>query len=237
LNELLPQVQQFALSEYLDGLGAGAQISPDRFNDIVAKLHRFTGLSEQYIRNSNLRIRYDRFLAELMRERGIVAGRLDGRFTTYNLDRPEESPDWDATDAAIDGAFVATGNQYIRDTLKYDPPLLYRHEIYDLIYADGNQWDNKHNGLAITNVTPDLAQTMTYNPSVKVFSANGYFDFATPFFATIYALNHLYLVPAIQKNITYGFYESGHMVYLHPPALAKFHADLERWYAQTLQNR
>lgn len=237
LNDLLPQVEQFALTEYLDGLGQGAQISPDRFNDIVAKLHRFTGLSEQYIRQSNVRIRFDRFSAELMRERGIVTGRLDGRFTTYNLDRPEESPDWDATDAAIDGAFVATGNQYLRETLKYNPPLLYRHEIYDLIYADGNQWDNKHNGQDVTNVTPDLAQTMTYNPDMKVFSANGYFDFATPFFATQYALNHLYLAPQIQKNITYGFYESGHMVYLHVPALAKFHADLERWYAQVLKNR
>ena len=72
---------------------------------------------------------------------------------------------------------------------------------------------------------------------MKVFSANGYFDFATPFFATQYALNHLYLAPQIQKNITYGFYESGHMVYLHVPALAKFHADLERWYAQVMQNR
>lgn len=237
LNDLLRQVEQFASTEYLDGLGQGAQLSQDRFNDIVAKLHRYTGLSEQYIRNSNLRVRYDRFTAELLRERGIVIGRLDGRFQTYNLDRPEETPDWDATDAAIDGAFVASGNAYLRDTLGYNPPLLYRHEIYDLIYAGGNQWDNKHNGLQIINVAPDLAYTMTYNPDLKVFSANGYFDFATPFFATIYALNHLYLAPAVQKNITYGFYESGHMVYLHLPALAKFHADLERWYSNVLGNR
>ena len=99
----------------------------------------------------------------------MVTGRLDGRFTTYTLDRPEETPDWDATDAAMDGAFVAAGNQYLRETLKYNPPLLYRHEIYDLIYADGNSWDNKHNGLDITNVAPDLAQTMTYNPAMKSF--------------------------------------------------------------------
>ena len=37
----------------------------------------------------------------------------------------------------------------------------------------------------------------------------------------MYALNHLYLAPALQRNITYGFYESGHMVYLHPAALAR----------------
>jgi carboxypeptidase C (cathepsin A) len=151
------------------------------------------------------------------------------------LDRPEVSPDWDATDAAIDSAFVSTSNYYLRQVLKYNTPLLYRAEIYDLIFADDETWNFKHGqNVQILNVTPDLAQTMTYNPSMKVFSANGYFDFATPFFATVYALDHLYLAPAIQRNITYGFYVSGHMVYLHPSALAQFHADLERWYAGAL---
>ncbi len=236
LSGLIDETKRFALGEYLDGLAAGAQIDPNRYNDIVAKLHRYTGLSEQYIRNSNLRIPYDRFENELLRQRGITVGRLDGRFATYVLDRPEISPDWDATDAAIDSAFVSTGNYYMQQVLKYDPPLLYRSEIYDLIYADGNSWDFKHGGNPQTfNVAPDLAQTMTYNPRLKIFSANGYFDFATPFFATQYVLTHLYIAPALQRNITYGFYESGHMVYLHPAALAKFHADLERWYAMVLR--
>ncbi len=235
LSALLPEVENFALTEYLDALAQGARLAPDRYNDVVAKLHRYTGLSEQYIRNSNLRVSYDRFENELLRERGITVGRIDSRFQTYVLDRPEVSPDWDATDAAIDSAFVSTSNYYLRQVLKYDTPLLYRSEIYDLIFADDETWDFKHGeNTQILNVAPDLAQAMTYNPNLKVFSANGYFDFATPFFATVYALNHLYVAPAIQRNITYGFYVSGHMVYLHPSALAQFHADLERWYAGVL---
>ena len=108
------------------------------------------------------------------------------------LDRPEVSPDWDATDAAIDSAFTTMSNYYLRQVLRYNTPLLYRANIYDLIYADDQSWDFKHgNDVQILNVTPDLAQAMTYNPRLKVFSANGYFDFATPFFATVYALNHL----------------------------------------------
>jgi len=235
LSILLSEVENFALTEYLDALAQGARLAPDRYNDVVAKLHRYTGLSEQYIRNSNLRVSYDRFENELLRERGITVGRIDSRFQTYVLDRPEVSPDWDATDAAIDSAFVSTSNYYLRQVLKYDTPLLYRSEIYDLIFADDETWNFKHGeNTQILNVAPDLAQAMTYNPNLKVFSANGYFDFATPFFATVYALNHLYLAPAIQRNITYGFYVSGHMVYLHPSALAQFHADLERWYAGVL---
>jgi carboxypeptidase C (cathepsin A) len=237
LPALISEVENFALTEYLDALAQGAALPPDRFNDVVAKLHRYTGLSEQYIRNSNLRIQYDRFENELLRESGRTVGRLDSRFETYVLDRPEVSPDWDATDAAIDSAFVSSGNYYLRQVLDYKPPLLYRAEIYDLIYADGQSWDFKHgNDVQIFNVAPDLAATMTYNPRLKVFSANGYFDFATPFFATVYVLNHLYLAPALRQNITYGFYESGHMVYLHPAALARFHDDLERWYARVLAN-
>ncbi|MGA8100479.1 MAG: hypothetical protein WB810_17640 [Candidatus Cybelea sp.] len=235
LNALISEVENFGLTEYLDALGEGAQLAPDRYNDVVAKLHRYTGLSEQYIRNSNLRIPYDRFQSELLRERGISVGRIDSRFQTYVLDRPQVAPDWDATDAAIDSAFVSTSNYYLRQVLKYNTPLLYRSEIYDLIFADDQTWNFKHGvNVQVLNVTPDLAQAITYNPNMKVFSANGYFDFATPFFATVYALNHLYLAPAVQRNITFGFYDSGHMVYLHPEALGRFHADLERWYARVL---
>jgi carboxypeptidase C (cathepsin A) len=237
LTPLLGEVEDFALNEYLDALAQGASLAPDRFNDVVAKLHRYTGLSEQYIRNSNLRIPYDRFENELLRESGKTVGRIDSRFETYVLDRPEVSPDWDATDAAIDSAFVSTSNYYLRHVLGYNTPLLYRSDIYDLIYGDGGSWDFKHGfDVQTLNVTTDLAQAITYNPRLRVFSANGYFDFATPFFATAYALDHLYLAPALRQNITYGFYESGHMVYLHPAALARFHDDLERWYAGALRN-
>ena len=165
LNALLSEVQNFALGEYLDALGQGAQLAPDRYNDIVAKLHRYTGLSDQYIRNSNLRIPYDRFQNELLRERGITVGRLDSRFRTYVLDRPQVSPDWDATDAAIDGAFVSTSNYYLRQVLKYNTPLLYRGEIYDLIYRRRQDLGlQTRSNVQVLNVTPDLAQSDDLQP-------------------------------------------------------------------------
>lgn len=237
LAQTLAESENFALTEYLDALAQGARLDPAEYNDVVAKLHRYTGLSERYIRDSNLRIPYDRFENELLRQSGRTVGRIDSRFETYVLDRPEVSPDWDATDAAIDGVFTTMSNYYLRQVLHYNTPLLYRANIYDLIYGDDQSWNFRHgDDVQILNVAPDLAQAMTYNPRLKVFSANGYFDFATPFFATVYALNHLYLAPSLQRNVTFGFYESGHMVYLHPSALARFHDDLERWYAGILKN-
>lgn len=235
LNSLLSNVESFAMTDYLGALAQGTLLPPDRYNDIVAKLHQYTGLSEQYIRNSNLRVPYDRFQSELLRERGQTVGRIDARFQTYVLDRPEVAPDWDATDAAIDSAFTTASNYYLRQVLKFNTPLLYRANIYDLIYGDGQTWDFKHGfNVQVLNVAPDLAQAMTYDPHLKVFSGNGYFDFATPYFATVYVLNHLGIAPSLRHNITFGFYASGHMVYLQPQSLARFHDDLERWYAGVL---
>ena len=130
LTALLSEVENFALTEYLDVLAQGARATPARYNDVVAKLHRYTGLSERYIRSSDLRIPYDRFENELLRESGRTVGRIDSRFETYVLDRPEVSPDWDATDAAIDSVFTSMSNYYLRQVLHYNTPLLYRANIY-----------------------------------------------------------------------------------------------------------
>ncbi|HZZ00869.1 MAG TPA: hypothetical protein VFE36_14995 [Candidatus Baltobacteraceae bacterium] len=229
LAALLPQVEQFAMGEYLNALAQGAKLPRSTYNDVVAKLHQYTGLSEQYIRNSNLRIPYWRYTTELLRDSGQTVGRYDARYTSYALDRIADRPQFDATDSAIDGAFVGAGNYYVRTLLRYNPPIEYRP-----LTPVFRQWNWKHNGNLPTNTAQDLARAMTFNPGMHVFSANGYYDFATPFFATVYTLNHLSLAPQLQSNISYGFYESGHMVYLHPAALSQFHDDLERWYGQVL---
>ena len=64
------------------------------------------------------------------------------------------------------------------------------------------------------------------NPHLRVFSANGYFDLATPFFATEYDLDHMDLEPALRGNVQFGYYPSGHMIYLNVDALHKLKDDL-----------
>jgi carboxypeptidase C (cathepsin A) len=230
LHALLPEVEQFAMNEYLNALAQGDRLSPAEYANVVAKLHRYTGLSEEYIRESNLRVPYWRYTAELLRDEGETLGRYDSRYTSYTLDRTAERPEFDATDSAIDAAFTGAGNVFLRQILRYDTQLEYRPVAYSVI----GSWDWKHDGNLPTNTAVDLAHAMTFNPGLKIFSANGYYDFATPFFATQYTLNHLNIAPQLQGNITYGFYESGHMVYLHPSALSQFHADLENWYSRVL---
>ncbi|MBV8197230.1 MAG: peptidase S10, partial [Candidatus Eremiobacteraeota bacterium] len=229
LQSLLPQVESFAMGEYLTALAQGAKLSAGTYNDVVAKLHQYTGLSENYIRQSNLRIPYWRYQAELLRGGGEMVGRLDARYSSYMLDRVGERPDFDSTDAAMDAGYVAAGNYFMRDILGYRTTLIYRPLVN--VFA---KWDWKHNGNLPTNTAQDLASAMVYDPNLRVFLGGGYYDFATPYFAAVYTMNHLNIPQRLQQNISYGFYESGHMIYLHPQALAQFHDDLERWYTQVL---
>ena len=239
LPSFVREVEQFAMGEYLDALYRGDKLSASERDDVIRKLSRYTGLSQNYIRLSNIRIPYDKFEDELLRNEGQIVGRLDSRYQTWNLDRASISgPPWDPTDSSIDAPYTTAINQYLREDLKYNPPIPYRANIYDIIYGSGfsNQdgWNFAHDGRYPTNTAPDLAEAMTQNPSLKVFSANGYYDFATPFFATDYTLRHLNLSPSLQQNITYGYYQAGHMIYLSEPALAQYKADLARWYDSAL---
>jgi carboxypeptidase C (cathepsin A) len=236
LEAFLHEVEGFAGGEYLHALAQGADLSPAEYDGVVRRLHDYLGVSEQYIRDSNLRLPYSRFEKELLRDQATILGRYDSRFTTFDIDGAAERGSWDPSDVGIAGAIVGTFNRYIRQTLKYNSPMQYRPTAYG--GQLGARWDQHHNGDSPpANVAPDLAQAMSQNPHLKVFSANGYYDFATPYFATVYTLNHLNLAPALRGNIRYGFYPSGHMVYLRPSELIRFKADMARWYDDTLSGR
>ena len=236
LKAFVSEVEAYAGGQYLHDLALGADLSPSQFNDDVAKLHRYIGLPEDYIRYSNLRVPYFRFLQALMRNEDTVVGRYDSRYMTYDLDANGDTPDWDPSDVGISGAFVGLGMEYMTQTLGYRTNMAYWPTSYG--GQLGARWDMHHNGDdPPANVAPDLAQALTKNPHLYAFSANGYFDFATPFFATQYTLDHLGVAPAIQQHVSFGFYPSGHMVYLNPAALVTFKGDLARWYDMVLSNR
>jgi len=229
LGAFLKGVEQFAQGQYMHDLAQGSDLDTGEYDDLVQKLHAYLGLSPQYIRESNLRIPYRRYEKELMRNQDTIVGRYDSRFMTYDIDAAAADPSWDPSDVGIAGAFVGTFNEYIRQRLRYHTSLQYRPTAYGGLL--GAPWDMHHRGDdPPANVAPDLAAAMSKNPHLRVMSASGVYDFATPYFQTEYTLNHLNIAPPLQKNISYGFYQSGHMVYLNPSAQAQFKKDLARWY-------
>jgi carboxypeptidase C (cathepsin A) len=225
LQSFLDGVQRFASTEYLEGLAQGDMLSAATREDIVRKLHAYTGLSVAYIRETNLRIDPDRFGQVLLQDDREIIGELDSRYVNYTLDATASEQSWDPLESAIFGPYTTAINEYLRQTLGYNPPIPYK----SFTDVPGG-WDWNHDHWPVTNVAVDLAQTMEMNPSLKVFSSNGYFDFATPYFATIYTLHHLNVPASLERNITFGFYQVGHMIYLNPPVFATYRRDLERWY-------
>jgi carboxypeptidase C (cathepsin A) len=86
------------------------------------------------------------------------------------------------------------------------------------------------------DVAMDLGDTIRKNPKLRVFSANGYFDLATPFFATEYDLSHMSLPAKLVGNVQFGYYPAGHMVYLNVDALKEMKADMVKFYAAAQHN-
>jgi carboxypeptidase C (cathepsin A) len=228
LSVFLDDARKFAFGEYADALLKGSTISDAEKSAVAKKLSRFTGLSEDYVLKSNLRVKLPQFMQELQRSRGLTTGRLDARFSgpTYNL--ISDSADYDPQEAAISGAFVAAFNQYIREELKYNPDREYN------VYAKfgENHWDWKHSSgepaffPGTPNVMLDLANVMVNNTKMQVEVEDGIYDLATPFAEAEYATEHLGLPANIQKNIHHKTYEAGHMMYLRDEDLAKLKSNV-----------
>jgi carboxypeptidase C (cathepsin A) len=225
----LRDVRAFARGPFLNALAQGANLLPDARAAIAAQLHAYTGLPVDYLVRSNLRVEPERFQKELLAGSDETVGRYDGRFRGLDIDPMSDGAETDPSSEAVFGAFTASFNRYIRDELKYRTDAEYRF-LSGEVNEHWQWYRGQQTSPTATNVAPDLRDALTANPYLRVFSANGIYDLATPFFATEYSLAHLGLNPTLQSHITYGYYPAGHMIYLNPVAHAELTADLERFY-------
>jgi len=226
------QAREFASGPYAQALFAGHNLTAAQLDSVAKDVSHFTGLSVDYVKETNLRISPTRFRKEVLREDHRTLGRYDMRFEGVDIDAAGESPSYDASDTGISGAFVAALHDYLERELKYESTDAYRPSADNI-----GQWDWKHRPTSggpgfgggeqsQPYVAADLASAIRKNPHLQVFSANGYFDLATPFFATEYDLSHMQLEPQLRGNVHFGYYPSGHMIYLNVDALHQLKDDL-----------
>lgn len=229
LAPLLKEVENFSLTEYSQALNQGSMLPVTEFNNIAEKLHNYTGLPVEYIRKANLRITGPQFAQTLLGKEDKITGRLDSRFSGEAMNPLSETAEYDPMDSYIDAAFTATFNNYVRTDLGFGKGMKYK------VHGDIPSWDFKRqNGFgAFPNVMNDLAQAMIYNPDLKVMLNMGYFDLGTPYFEGVYEMHHLPMPADLQKNIEYKFYNSGHMVYLHPESLKELHDNVAKFISET----
>ena len=237
LAPYLAEVRAFAAGPYAEALSKGQNLSSEEAEAIAGKLAAYTGLSPIFYKRANLRVDLGRFQKELLRDQRLTVGRFDSRYTGIDADAAGESPEFDASDVAISSAFVSTFSDYVKRDLKYDTRLPYRVSAYGL---KGFDWDWKHRQPGSyeqqnnPDVAVDLAAAIRTNPYLKVLSLNGYYDMATPFFATEYDLAHMLLDSPLKENVQFRYYPSGHMIYLNPDALHQLHTDLAGFYDSTV---
>jgi carboxypeptidase C (cathepsin A) len=233
LQPLLREVEVFAMGPYMQALLAGAKLPASEKQAIATQLHRYTGLSEELWLRYNLRIDVGAFDKNLMGG-GTVAGRLDSRYVGPDMDPSSATndPGLDPLGAATGPAYMAAVNTYLNDDMKYGANDSYKYMLYDV---PGFRWDWHHQGpgspaplfaFTGTSMSLDLAFAMKRNPKMKVLLTGGYFDLGTPYFEGIYEMAHLPIPDSLQGNISYHYYETGHMIYLNPVALSRLHNDV-----------
>ena len=218
----LRAAEAFALGAYASALMQGDALPAAERAAILQQLARFTGLTPDYLDRADLRVEIFRFTKELLRDRRRTIGRLDARFLGIDRDAAGEHFEEDPSLTALLGAYTAAFNDYVRGDLKFETDLL-----YEVLHPNlWNTWSYAQHENQYVNVAETLRRAMTANPHLKVLVASGYYDLATPYFATEYTLNHLGLDASLRANLSVTYYEAGHMMYIHQPSLAKLKADL-----------
>jgi len=234
LPKFLAEVEHFALSDYAAALNEGWALPAAQRWAVIAKLNKYTGLAPAYLDKANLRVSGPMFEKTLLEDTGTTVGRFDTRFSGPTMDRLEKEAEYDPQDVSISSAYVSAFNDYARSTLKVPQDKIFR----PVVDAEG-VWNFQHAqpghdpSPQTTNVMPDLTMAMTTNPNLKVLLNAGYYDLATPYFAAVYEMRHLPIPPKLAANISFSFYESGHMVYAHLPALHQLHDSIDNFVAHT----
>jgi len=226
LGTLLREVEQFAGNEYLLALFQGYDLDKAEKDRIAERLHRYTGLSKDYILRSDLRITAFRFAKELLRDQGKAVGLLDSRYAQSELDNIAEFPNSDPFEAKTGPIYISTFQAYLRNDLGVD---LEKRYVPQNGQANG-RWKrpaNRRGAFAgFVDVTGALAQGTKDNEALRVFAAAGYNDLVTSYFAMRYMLEHSGIDPA---RLTIKDYAGGHMMYLHRPSQEALSNDIVKF--------
>jgi carboxypeptidase C (cathepsin A) len=232
LADVLAESERWAAGEYPQALARGDLLTAAERAAAVQKLARLSGLSPVYIEESNLRVDIQHFCKELLRSERRTVGRLDSRFKGIDESAASETPDFDPSLAAIRPPYTAAFNHYVRTELNYKSDL-----HYYILGGGIGPWEWGSAGEGFPDVSGSLRSAFARNPEMKLFVASGYYDLATPYFATDYTLAHLGLEPEERARVTTREYAAGHMMYIHAGELAKLKRDVAEFIDRALAKR
>jgi carboxypeptidase C (cathepsin A) len=237
VQDAVQKAEKFASGPYLEALYQGNALPAAQKQQVAQQLSQLTGVPASLWLKANLRISLPVFRRRMMSAEGPMTGRYDERFTTPELQPLLPIPGRTAigaTGSAMMGALTAAFANYVSQTLHYDSNRTY----VQLSYKVNEAWSWKYKlllnrlgtggeNIGGRNVAPALARAMNNDPGMKVMFNNGYYDTATPFFATIYTVEHMDIPKALRANIHFYYYPAGHMLYLNPKAMPMLQKNID----------
>ncbi|HUG32488.1 MAG TPA: peptidase S10 [Acidimicrobiia bacterium] len=229
LREFLEEVEEFALGEYWSALARGDQLDETRQRKVAERLAEYTGLDAGFIDHYNLRIHIMRFCKELLRDQKRTVGRIDSRYVGIDRVSAGNNLEADPSSDATGGVAASALNQYLREEIGFESD-----EVYNVMSMDvWKNWDYEDFKGRYVDTSENFREVLSRSRATKVLIANGYYDLATPHFATEYTVSHMGLDPEVRDNVRLTYYEAGHMMYVHQPSLAQLAEDLRDFVGET----
>lgn len=224
LNEMLPEVEDYAINEELPALMKGGFITEDKKQEVAEKMAYYSGLSKEFIIQNNLEVPISSFWKELLRDKsGYTIGRLDSRYLGLDAKDAGTSPDYNAELSSWLHSFTPAINYYLREQLNFKTDLKYN------MFGPVHPWDQSNN-----HTGENLRQAMAENPNLEVMIQSGYFDGACTYFNAKYSMWQLDQSGKMKDRLHFKGYRSGHMMYLRNDDLKQANNDLREFILNTI---
>ena len=225
LYDILPEVENFTIEEYLPAIARGGSLSEEERNDIAEKVSHYSGIDKQHILDHNLTIPTSFFWKDLLRDQGLTVGRLDSRYRGIDRSDAGTSYDHDPALTSWNHSFTPAINHYLREQLGFQTDLKYN------IFGPVRPWDNSNDTTA-----DDLRRAMGENPFLHVMVQSGYYDGATDYFSAKYVMWNMDRSGKVQDRLRFEGYRSGHMMYLRQEDLVTSNEHIRDFIRNSLTN-
>lgn len=225
LEELLPEVEEYAVDELMPVIAKGGFVDEATRNEAARKMARYSGISDKVILQYNLDVPTSFFWKELLREEGFTVGRLDSRYKGIDEVEGGDRPDFNSELTSWLHSFTPAINYYYRNVLNFKTDVKYN------MFGPVRPWDRTGN-----RTGENLRLAMAQNPYLHTMIQSGYYDGATKYFDAKYTMWRIDPSGKMKDRFSFKGYRSGHMMYLRKEDLIRANEDIREFIQKTNSN-